>query len=78
MNVATKTELFAVRGNGRKPYRVASVEDAARQWIEFRDKTMQGVSAIGNGVRVVDAFGTLVAEVSYNGRVWLGGYKAAK
>lgn len=67
------TQLFAVYGKKRVP--VASVEDAANRWNDFRDRSGGGASEIGNGVVVVDARGVAVAEISYNGRIWKPGGK---
>lgn len=55
---------------GRKKYPVCSVAEAQEKWVRFRDTTGEGVSKIGNGVRITDESGRFVARVSYNGRAW--------
>jgi 2'-5' RNA ligase len=66
--LAPRTQLYAEWGSKRHP--VESVADAQAKWTEFRDKSGAGVSQVGNGVRVTDETGKLVARISYNGRVW--------
>jgi hypothetical protein len=55
-----------------KTYPVQSLEDAAEKWAEFRDRATKegagGVSDLGNGVDVMQG-DTVVARVSYNGRI---------
>ena len=52
---------------------VESVEDAARKWAAYRDKTYGGVSEIGNGGVVFSTKNGrgchVVAKISYNGRI---------
>lgn len=50
---------------------VASLREARDKWNAYRNRT--GVSASGmkrKDGNVYDAEGTLIARVSYNGRVW--------
>jgi len=63
--------LFA-EWNGQR-HAVESIEDAQRKWDAFRLEAVKqgaGASAVGDGVRVVDAQGKHVANISYNGRAW--------
>ena len=60
-------------GGHTKRVRVASVEDAAAKWAQFRDESGAGVSEIGNGGTV---YGTVnkrgchvIAKIAYNGRI---------
>jgi hypothetical protein len=48
---------------------VRSLADARGKWIDFRETTNAGASALGNGVRIY-LRGRPVARISYNGRVW--------
>ena len=57
---------------GGKTYPVESINDAQEKWIAFRDETGEGVSKVGNGIRITDGAGRFVARISYNGRVWDG------
>lgn len=64
--------MLSVKFQG-KTYSVASIQDAARKWDEFRFAAAcagAGSSQVGNGVSVRDARGKIVARVSYNGRIW--------
>ncbi len=48
---------------------VPDLAEARRLWVEFRDRTGEGVSTLGNGVDVTRD-GEAIARISYNGRVW--------
>ena len=60
--------MFVTFGN--KKFEVDSLEDAAKKWNGYRDRTGAGCSEIGNGVDVHDESGKLLGRVSYNGRIW--------
>lgn len=67
------TSSLTVKYKGRT-YPVASLEDAAAKWEQFRlaeiYKGGGGCSQIGNGVTVRDSSGRIVGRVSYNSRIW--------
>ena len=54
---------------GWKRYEVASLADASQKFCRARDAYGRGGSETPEG-RIVDERGTLVARISYNGRVW--------
>jgi hypothetical protein len=56
---------------GRKRYEVADLEQASRMFCAARDKSGLGMSRISEPL-ITDEHGTVVAYVSYNGRVWAG------
>ncbi len=60
---------------GKKTRIVSSVDEAVALWEAWRGE--RGVSRVGNGCDVTDETGNVVAEISYNGRVWPAGTKAA-
>jgi hypothetical protein len=62
--------LIAVFQRTGRKVPVSSLEGAARMWCAYRERSMAGVSQIGNGVRVLTASGEFVGRVSYNGRIW--------
>ncbi len=67
--LAEQQRLFVDGPDGKK-YPVRDVREAQELWTQFRDAAGEGVSKLGNGVRVVDQNGKFVARVSYNGRAW--------
>lgn len=71
--IARRLFVRPAHGDPSNVVPVASVEDAQDRWIEFRDRSAEGVSVIGNGVVVVDELGQEVARISYNGRIWPAG-----
>lgn len=72
---AVAEKLFVTFGG--KIYPVDSVEDAAAKWNVFREESSGGASEIGNGVQVTNAAGKVIAEISYNGRIWPAGSMAS-
>lgn len=60
--------MFVTFGN--KKFEVDSLEDAAKKWNGYRDRTGAGYSEIGAGIDVHDEAGKLLGSVSYNGRIW--------
>ena len=60
--------MFVTMGN--KKFEVDSLEDAAKKWTGYRDRTGAGMSEIGNGLEIHDEAGQVLGRVSYNGRIW--------
>jgi hypothetical protein len=61
-------------------YPVASLEDAADKWNEFRDAAMRqglGPDDICGHLDVRTSSGRKVARISWNGRVWPAGHEYA-
>lgn len=56
---------------GRKRYQVSSVREAVEMHNTARDNAEHGVSKMPR-VTIVDANGTHLYGISYNGRVWDG------
>lgn len=64
-------QSLTVKYRGRV-YPVASVEEAADKWCEFRDAAMRqglGPDDIGSGLLVSDSSGRKVGRVFWNGRI---------
>lgn len=57
---------------GRKRYQVASIEEAVAMHNQARDAAEHGASKMPR-VTIVNAHGTHLYGISYNGRVWDGG-----
>ena len=69
MKALTTSARLALRiGRGRTLREVADYAEASRIYCELRDRSGLGVSRMPGG-RIYDAE-TLVASLSYNGRVW--------
>ena len=65
------TKLTFIRQRrGTKPIAVDSIARARDAWNTIRERTNAGCSSLGNGGSVLDADGRIVANISYNGRVW--------
>jgi hypothetical protein len=56
---------------GRKRYAVATFEQASQMFCIARDKNGEGSSKTPSPL-IVDDAGSVIAHVSYNGRVWPG------
>jgi len=56
---------------GGKAYRVASFAQASQMFCIARDKNGEGASNTPSPL-IVDEAGSVIAHVSYNGRVWPG------
>jgi hypothetical protein len=56
---------------GGKAYEVASLAQASQMFCIARDKNGQGASNTPSPL-IVDDTGSIIAHVSYNGRVWPG------
>lgn len=56
---------------GHKRYQVASIEQAVAMHNEARDRAEHGASGMPR-VTIVNAQGTHLYGISYNGRVWTG------
>lgn len=54
---------------GRKRYQVACIEDAVAKYSTARDAAEHGASKMPR-VTIVNAHGTHLYDISYNGRVW--------
>lgn len=54
---------------GRRRYQVDGLQQASEMYCAARDASGKGASKTPDG-KIVTANGTLVARVSYNGRVW--------
>jgi hypothetical protein len=70
---AMRRNALAMRlDNEKRVTGVSSFAEAAGIWCELRDASGLGASASPK-VTIVDVdTGTVLAHVSYNGRVWLG------
>jgi hypothetical protein len=70
----TTTMILTLSARGVPTLRVpvASFAEASRRWAQFRDAEGFGASGLKrDSGRLTDSkTGTLVAHVSYNGRVW--------
>jgi hypothetical protein len=70
--VTTPARLALRIGRSRNLVEVASLAEASRIYAELRDRTGRGASTMPEG-RIYDAETCkLVANLSYNGRVWQG------
>jgi hypothetical protein len=56
---------------GGKAYQVASYAQASQMFCIARDKNGEGASNTPSPL-IVDDAGSVIAHISYNGRVWLG------
>lgn len=66
----TPTKAMFLRVGG-KAYEVASLAQASQMFCIARDKNGQGASNTPSPL-IVDDTGSIIAHVSYNGRVWPG------
>lgn len=60
-------------GVGNATVVVESISEAAAECRKFIDENELGAGNWAGGL-VMDSRGQAIAEVSYNGRIWLGGY----
>lgn len=56
---------------GPRRYQVASFEQASQMFCIARDKSGEGANKVPSP-KIVDESGSVIAHVSYNGRVWAG------
>lgn len=56
---------------GAHRYQVATFEQASQMFCAARDKNGEGASKTPSPL-IVDDAGSVIAHVSYNGRVWAG------
>ena len=57
---------------GERSWPVASFEEASRLFVIARDRLGEGASKTPVPL-IIDAKGTVIARISYNGRVWPAG-----
>lgn len=65
----TKQPMILFLQIGRKRYQVDGIDHAVEMYNAARDKSGLGASEMPR-VTIVDAYGTFLYSISYNGRVW--------
>jgi len=67
------TTTLYIEANGQR-FPVDSFADASRKWDSVQRRLMdEGIGSSGSpNVRILDADGTQIAYISWNGRIWSG------